>query len=342
MRLQRTGHAIGASLTGFTLLLTSPDIGTAQEAAHSELSVDRPLRNAMSSISWFSWNGIWVRSNGGWAWRPTVRTDWQAYFRCQSGNGCGGVGWAGRSPWNWWPGGYASWGPTKYGRWDFDLRGWMWFPGDASATAWDLWPFGPRYGVGARGFSPHSRGMPLAGIDQGFMPTRGFEQRDPHAVPSSARGPDPKEILVNPVRIGPVVTLSPDGTDSRPSGRTVSTSPSIERVRIGPLVEFRANQLRQRIERQKLEGNSGNPQGRERYLPGSADLDRFKAGATQPGTKSRPGSLSNPSVNRRRGNAVGTPRASSAAGRLKSPRSPATGTRTTGPSKSKNRTAREQ
>lgn len=311
MRLQRVVHPISASLIGLAFLLTLPDSGASQEAAHSELSADRPLGNAMSSISWFSWNGIWVRSNGAWAWRPTVRTDWQAYFRCQSGNGCGGVVGGLRSFWNWLPGAYGSWGPTKYGRWDFDLLGWMWFPGHASATAWDLWQFSPRYGVGARGLSPRYRGMPLAGIDQDFQPTRGFEQRDHDAIPSSARRPDSKEILVDPVRIG-------------------------------PLVEFRADQLRQRIARHKLEGKSGDLQGRERYLPRSADLDRFKQAATRRGTETRPGSLSNPSVNRRRGNAAGTPRLPSAASRLKSPRSQATGTRTTGPSNSKGKTAPEQ
>ena len=131
------------------------------------------------------------------------------------------------------------------------------------------------------------------------------------ARPSSARRPDSKEILVDPVRIG-------------------------------PLVEFRADQLRQRIARHKLEGKSGDLQGRERYLPRSADLDRFKQAATRRGTETRPGSLSNPSVNRRRGNAAGTPRLPSAASRLKSPRSQATGTRTTGPSNSKGKTAPEQ
>ena len=338
MRLQRTGQAIGVSLIGLTLLLTAPDVGTSQEVVRSGLSADRPLSyhlSALSSNSWFSRNGIWVRHEGMWAFRPTLNYDWQPYFRCASasahwraGYGCAGVGLASHSFW--------SWVPYGYGGWDLVPGGWMWFPGQRLATSrawdlfWDLWFVSPRHGFGEYGlgpsFSPHGG---LVGIDQRSIPGQA-------ASTSSTHTRDRTRAQVDPVRIGPVVTLNSDGKERGPSGRTAPTTPSIDPVRLGPRVEPRAEGVSQRSARQELEGKSGHPLDRERYRSRSADLGRFTPRAMRTWMESRLRSPTDPTVYRR-GNSVKLSPVPSAASRRESPRSPATGQ-----SKSKRKTAPEQ
>ena len=253
MRLQRIGHAIGVSLIGLTLLLTAPDIGASQDVVRSGLSADKPLSyhlSALHSNSWLTRNGIWVRHDGMWAFRPTWRPDWQAYFRCQAGHGCGGVGWASHSFW--------SWLPYGYGGWDLVPGGWMWFPGQRLATsrAWDLfgdlWFFGPKYGFGAYGsgpwtgeygFGPHFRGMTLARTDQGFVPAHRIDEQRRQATIDYQRRQ---------------ATLT--------SSITAPTTPSIDPVRIGPRVEPRSAGVSPRSARQE-KGKSGESLGRERYRP---------------------------------------------------------------------------
>ena len=111
MRLRRAGHAIGAMLIGLALLLAAPDSGVSQGIVRSGLSADKPLSyhlSALSSNSVFSrQGGIWVRHEGMWAFRPTLHFDWQAYFRCQAGQGCGGLGWTPHPFGSWLPFGFA-------------------------------------------------------------------------------------------------------------------------------------------------------------------------------------------------------------------------------------------
>jgi len=304
MRMQKIGHAIGISLIGLTFLLTAPDIGASQEAARSGVSADKPLSfhlSALHSNSWFTRHGIWVRREGVWAFRPTVRRDYQAHIRCQLGYGCGG----------------------GYGTWDLVSGGWMWFPGERLAKArawdlfWDLWGYGPRFGLGygfGFGFraypsSRHFRGMTLARTDQGFLPAHQIAeqrrqatidyQRRQATLDSSTHTGDQTKVRIDLVRSGPVVTLSPDGKEGGPSGRTAPTKPSIDPVRLGPRVEPRSAGVSPQSARQKPEGKAGDPLGRERHQPP----------------------------------------APSATSKLKSPRFPATGTTATGQSKIKRPTS---
>jgi hypothetical protein len=236
MRLTRLGNAIGAMLIGLALLLATPTIGSSQETDLSG-SVDRPLSYALSSISWFSWNGIWVRSNGMWAWRPTVRYDWQAYFRCtqdwqsffrsQSSEFVG----ASYAP--------GSWLPGRYSRWDFvPGLGWVWSPGQRFNNAWNLWYLGPRSAGGTSRrscsdpYDPQSfiatgwdGGLTLVSVDQ-----RPGQDRDGWKPPTDANTRDHTRPLVHPVRDAPFVTVSADGEDSEPSGRKAPQRPSIDPV----------------------------------------------------------------------------------------------------------------
>lgn len=305
MVLARVGHAIGVSLISLTLLLAAPDIGTSQ-VVRSGLSADRPLSYSLSNISWFHWNGIWVRSNGMWAWRPTVRPDWQAYFRCQAGHGCGGIGWRSHSFW--------SWAGGIYGAWDLVPGGWMWFPGHRFSNTWDLWFLGPRRGFWGSGFGPRfspsmfftgwSGGLTLVRTVPSYMPAQWSEDDRRTASAAGIRAPDRAIPLVDPVRLGPRV--EPDA-----SGVNVGSSP------------------------QELESESGDVR-RKRYLSPKADPDGFepKAAKTirswkEPGL--RPASNSSAD---RRGSSVKPSSIPSAASRPKSTRSPATGSRATGRSNS--------
>jgi hypothetical protein len=113
MRRRRAHSAIGATLIGLGVLLTAPGSVASQDLVRSGISADKPLSyhlSALSGNSFFSRSGgIWVRHEGMWAFRPTSRPDWQAYFRCQAGYGCGGLGWTPNRFGSWLPFGFAGW-----------------------------------------------------------------------------------------------------------------------------------------------------------------------------------------------------------------------------------------
>ena len=237
MRRRRAHSAIGATLIGLGFLLTAPDSGASQDLVRSGLSADKPLSyhlSAMSSNSFFSHQGgIWVRHEGMWAFRPTSRPDWQAYFRCQAGHGCGGLSWA--------PNRFGSWLPFGFGGWDLVPGGWMWFPGQRLSKSrawdlfWDLWFFSPRYMLGMSGFGPQLR-TSFAPIrwDGGRAATSGDRRpgqgRDDWRPPADVTTRDHPRPLVHPVRAVPVVTASADGEDGEPSGREAPQRPSIDPV----------------------------------------------------------------------------------------------------------------
>jgi len=331
MRLHRTGHAIGVSLISLALLLTAPDIGTSQEPDRPGLSADEPLPYALSSVSWFHWNGIWVRSNGMWAWRPTVRYDWNAYFRCQAGHGCGGIGLASHSFW--------MWGGADYGSWNLVPGGWMWFPGQRFHGAWNLWFLGPRHGFGAYGgaygFGPRFSSLFLTGWpgDLNMVPTvpryiPGHQDEQRQATSTS--GTDTRDRArdrVDPASGGTVVRLSLDDEDSGASGR----------IRLGPPLEPGAERAGGRNAPQEMEGQSGDPTSGKRYLSPTVD-DRSSPTAAQSRKESKLRSRSHSSADRR-GNSVKPSPVPSAADRPKSPRSPATGGQTTRRSKPEKKAA---
>ena len=237
MRCRRAHSAIGAALIGLALFLTAPNSAASQDLVRSGLSADKPLSyhlSALSSNSFFSRSGgIWVRHEGMWAFRPTSRFDWQAYFRCQAGHGCGGLGWA--------PHRFGSWLPFGYAAWDLVPGGWMWFPGRRLASSrawdlfWDLWFFSPRHMIGTYGYGPRLR-TPFAPArwDGGRTATSGDHLPDQGRDdwrPSGEDGTrDLTAPLVHPVRIAPVVTASADGEDSEPSSKETAQKPSIDPV----------------------------------------------------------------------------------------------------------------
>lgn len=326
MRFQPTGHA-SVVLISLAFLLTTPNVGASQDAVTSGLSAERPFSHALSSISWFSWNGIWVRSNGMWAWRPTVRPDWQAYFRCQSGNGCGGLGPATYRFWSWLPGRYSSW--------DLVPGGWMWFPGQRFAGAWDLWFLGPRHGFGTHGFDPRfSSSFQATGWGGGLTTVR----TDPSYVPTRRPAPD-RVVRVDPVRSLPVVTLNSKGEDRGSPDRSVPTKASIDRVRLDPRVESR--EAIDRSARQELKGKSGGALIRERNLARKGDLRRFTPTASPSRTEPRSSSLSRPPAYGRN-NPARPSRVPSATSRLQPARTPVSGTRTNGRPQSTSKTVPKQ
>jgi hypothetical protein len=326
MRLHRAGYAISVSLVSLALLLTAPDIGTSQEPDRPGLSADKPLSYALSSISWFSWNGIWVRSNGLWAWRPTVRYDWNAYFRCEAGYGCGGIGLNSHLLW--------IWGGGDYGRWNLVPAGWMWFPGQRFYGAWNLWFLGPRHGFGAYGgaygFGPRFSSLFLTGWPGDlnmaptvprYIPAHQDEQRRQATSTSGTHTRDRTEAQVDPASSGTIVRLSLDDEDGGASGR----------IRLGPPLEPGAESAGGRSELQEMEGQSGDPTSRKRYLSPTVD-DRPSPTAARSWKESELRSGSSSSADRR-GESVKPSPVPSAAGRSKSPRSPAAGGQTTGRSK---------
>jgi len=236
MKRRRARSAIGASIVGLGLLLTAPDVGVSQ-IVRSGLSADKPLSYHLSALhgnSFFSRHGgIWIRHEGMWAFRPTLHFDWQAYFRCQAGHGCGGIG---RPPY--W---FGSWLPFGYAAWDLVPGGWMWFPGRRLAGSrawdlfWDLWFFSPRHGIGTYGYGPRLR-TPFtpARWDGGGTATSGDhgpgDGRDDWRPSGEDGTRDLTVPLVHPVRIAPVVTASADGEDSEPSGQETAQKPSIDPV----------------------------------------------------------------------------------------------------------------
>lgn len=307
MSIERLGHAIGASLIGLVLVLAAPSAGTSQETVRCAIPADRPLSYHLSALhgnSWLTSHGIWLRHEGMWAFRPTSFRNPQAVL-------------------------FSSWLPYGYAGWDLVPGGWMWFPGCRLATNrawdlfWDLWTF-PRYGLGFRGYGWPLRllgGSSLLG-QSAFLhrwdllqgSERPWAQRGGQTYEDWWReflaeggftgdsdAQDRTKALIDPVRNGPVVMLSPDGNDSGQAGRTAPTTPSIDPVRLGPRVESRAVGASSRTAPQKPKGKSRDPLDRGRHKPA----------------------------------------APSATKRPKSPRAPTTGTPATGRSKPKGKTVPE-
>ena len=223
MRRRRAHSAIGATLIGLGFLLTASDSGVSQDVIRSGLSADKPLNyhlSALSSNSFFSRHGgIWVRHEGMWAFRPTLRFDWQVYFRCQAGYGCGGLGWA--------PYRYGTWLPFGFAGWDLAPGGWMWFPGQRLSGArawdlyWDLWFFSPSHMFGRYGSGPQLRAgfAPIvwdAGRAARSVDHRPGQDRDPWKAPADASAVDRTRLLVHPLLAVPVVTVSVNGADPEP------------------------------------------------------------------------------------------------------------------------------
>ncbi|MGB5302771.1 MAG: hypothetical protein WBP17_06445, partial [Gemmatimonadota bacterium] len=287
MRHRRAHSASGATLIGLGFLLTAPDSGASQDLVRSGLSADKPLSyhlSALSSNSFFSRSGgIWVRHEGMWAFRPTSRPDWQAYFRCQAGYGCGGFGWA--------PHRFGSWLPYGYAGWDLVPGGWMWFPGQrmfrsrAWDLCWDLWFFSPSYMHGAYGPGPGLR-TPFAPAiwDGGRAATSGIHRpggREDWRPPADISTGDLTRPLVHPVRAVPVVTVSADG-EMEPSGREAPHRPSIDPVMPTRLVEtlFEPTSI-QRVRQESLkrpEINRLEPTRKGNRLRSGTDLSRPPTG----------------------------------------------------------------
>ena len=236
MKRRRRHSTIGATLIGLGLLFTAPDAGTSQDLVRSGLSADKPLSYHLSALhgnSWLTRHGMWVRHEGMWAFRPTLRFDWQAYFRCHAGQGCGGLGWA--------PHRFGSWLPFGYAAWDLVPSGWMWFPGQRMSSSgawdlfWDLWFFGPRHMVGTYGYGPRFR-TPFAPVvwDGGRTATSGDQRpgqgQDDWRPPADINTGDDTRPLVHPVRAAPVVTASADGEGGATSGQETAHRPSIDPV----------------------------------------------------------------------------------------------------------------
>ena len=142
MRTSRTAVTIGASLIGLGFLLATPHSANSQGLTATSPSPQSFAYGTLRPVSWFNWNGIWVRSNGRWAWRPTRGPDWQAYFKCRMGYGSAAYGW-GLSP--------LSWLPDPHAGWALGVGGWTWYPGDRFRYSWDPWYPGSGY-WGVTGF----------------------------------------------------------------------------------------------------------------------------------------------------------------------------------------------
>jgi len=161
MRRRTRAMAIAVAAIGLTFLLATPPSVQAQAVTASSSSARTPFSNALRSVSWFSWNGVWLRSNGRWAWRPTRRPDWQAYFRCRMGYGSAGYGYASMT----YP---LTWMPDPGGYWDLGVGGWMWYPPDRVHYAWDLWYPGPS---GYAGFGSYGWGCSYPYAWSSFLAT---------------------------------------------------------------------------------------------------------------------------------------------------------------------------
>jgi hypothetical protein len=270
MRRRRAHSAIGATLIGLGFLLTASDSGVSQDVIRSGLSADKPLNyhlSALSSNSFFSRHGgIWVRHEGMWAFRPTLRFDWQVYFRCQAGYGCGGLGWA--------PYRYGTWLPFGFAGWDLAPGGWMWFPGQRLSGArawdlyWDLWFFSPSHMFGRYGSGPQLRAgfAPIvwdAGRAARSVDHRPGQDRDPWKAPADASAVDRTRLLVHPLLAVPVVTVSVNGADPEPSGLEVPQRPSIDRATPARPIET-------------LSEPSSIQRGRQKS-PGRPEIDRLEA-----------------------------------------------------------------
>jgi len=287
MRANAVRNGVGASLIGLAFLLAAPTAGSAQLTVRSGISADQPLSYHLSALhgnSWLTRNGIWVRHDGLWAFRPTYRYDWQAYFRCQAGYGCGGIGWA--------PFGFSSWLPFGYGGWDQVPGGWLWFPGRRLSTSrswdlyWDFWFFRPTHRFGFYGFGSPYGGSPhffdarngeqdLARAHSNTVP-RGQDLRqdaahgseDPRSYqPGPANSGARPDVApwVDPVRKLPVVNSLPDDRTGRPAGPPAPRAVSIDRMRFTPGLEPRAKDARRPSAQRDLERKANSASNRDRF-----------------------------------------------------------------------------
>jgi len=253
-------------LIGLAFHLTTPDIGSPQDTGLTG-SADRPLSNAMSSISGFSWNGIWARSGGEWAWRPNVNYGWfqpNVNYVWQSGFGCPGYGspgfgWGSYSHWIWPPDRYT---PHRrggaWGRWELVPGGWMWFPDQRFNNAGNLWYLEPRVGFGGQtgcydAFGPQFRRNRESAFSRSpfALAGAGEARQNPsgRTPPTDAPGRDRARALIDPVRGVPVVTLTVEGKDGNPSGRTLRDRPLIDPVRPTRPVEVRPKTVGREFQR---------------------------------------------------------------------------------------------
>jgi hypothetical protein len=261
MSAHRKRNGIGALLIGLAFLLAAPTSGSAQLTVRSGISADKPLSYHLSALhgnSWLTRHGMWVRHDGLWAFRPTYRFDWQAYFRCQAGYGCGGMGWA--------PFGFSSWLPFGYAGWDQVPGGWMWFPGRRLSTSrawdlyWDLWFFRP-YRFGSYGFgSPH--GISPFRQEAAGIPDRWRTYEREHETTAARLNEAP---LVDPVRNLPVVSRSVDDRDRSPAAQSVPQAASIDRVRPTPGVEPRVKDVSRPSALREFERKPNNRISRDRF-----------------------------------------------------------------------------
>jgi hypothetical protein len=114
------------------LAVTTADVGAEYEALPEEV---QPYYGELSG------NGNWVYTEDyGWAFQPSVESDWQPYQDGQWVPSPGGDPvWVGTEPWGW-----ATW---RYGSWNFNagFGGWLWVPGSTWVPANVWWYYGPSY-----------------------------------------------------------------------------------------------------------------------------------------------------------------------------------------------------
>ena len=294
---------------GLGILLVTPTSSISQspfstgagiaQAPINTSSIMQPLGHGLSSVRALRWNGIWIRSGGMHAWRPTVRYDWQAMFRCRSGYGSG-VGWGFHSPWGW----SRGWLPNPFSSWSMvPGLGWAWFPGQRYASAWNLWFIGPRYSFGygyGGGCDPigpvFGSSYPLAGWGGGLTmantdgPARSFQPERWDRSEWEARNREPwtptyespdqpvafidpvlllppvtrdakDRPLIDPVRDLPVVTADPR---SRPSIDPVLPVGGIETVTRTNVKSTQQKDVRQDRREPKVHVQEGKPSARSR------------------------------------------------------------------------------
>ena len=292
---------------GLGLLLVTPTSSISQspfstgagiaQAPINTSTVIQPLGQGLSSIRELRWNGIWIRSGGMWAWRPTVRYDWQAMFRCRSGYGSG-VGWGFNSPWGW----SGGWLPDPYSSWNMvSGLGWAWFPSQRYVNAWNFWFLGPRHSYGYGGgcdpfgavfgssypFTGWGGGLTMANTEgpaQSFRPERWdrseWEARNREPWTPTYESPDrpvafidpvlllppitrdtKDQPLIDPVRDLPVVTADPR---SRPSIDPVLPVGGIETVTRTNVKSTQQKDVRQDRREPKVHVQEGKPSARSR------------------------------------------------------------------------------
>lgn len=83
-----------------------------------------------------SW--VYVSSQGGYCWRPTVAADWRPYWYGYWRYTPHGMTWVSYEPWGWLP--------YHYGNWFLDASfGWCWGPGSYYSPAWVYWMYTPSW-----------------------------------------------------------------------------------------------------------------------------------------------------------------------------------------------------